>query len=57
MLAVIVFLAAGILAFAAMAAIRVRGAVKRRTARITDQSVRQANVKRSLRNSSLKAVT
>lgn len=52
----LVFLAAGTLAFAIMAAVRVRGDVKRRTARIMDEE-RQGNVKRSLRYSSLKAVS
>jgi tight adherence protein C len=57
MLAVMVFLAAGTMAFSVMAFVRVRGSVKRRTSRIMDDSVRQANVKRSLRYSSLQAVT
>jgi tight adherence protein C len=56
MLMLLVFLATGTLAFAAMAFIRVRGSVKRRTARIMDEGERQASVKRSLRYSSLKAV-
>lgn len=55
MLMLLVFLAAGTLAFALMAFLRVRGSVKRRTARISDDS-RVGNGKRSLRHSSLKAV-
>jgi tight adherence protein C len=56
LLMLLVFLAAGTLAFALMAVVRVRGDVKRRTARIMDEE-RQGNVKRSMRYSSLKAVT
>jgi tight adherence protein C len=56
LLMLLVFLAAGMLAFALMAVVRVRGEVKRRTARIMDEE-RPGNVKRSLRYSSLKAVT
>jgi tight adherence protein C len=52
-----VFLAAGTLAFSAMAFMRVRGAVKKRTTRILDDDERAANPKRSLRYTSLKAVT
>jgi tight adherence protein C len=52
----LVFLAAGTLAFALMAVVRVRGEVKRRTARIMDEE-RQGKANRSLRYSSLKAVT
>jgi tight adherence protein C len=55
LLMLLVFLAAGTLAFALMAVVRVRGEVKRRTARIMDEE-RQGNAKRSLRYSSLKAV-
>lgn len=55
LLTVLVFLAAGTLAFAAMAAIRVRSAVKRRAARIVDDESRKSS--RSLRHSSVKAVT
>ena len=55
LMALLVFLAAGTLAFTAMAFVRVRGAVKRRTARVMDEGGR-ANPKRSLRYSSLKAV-
>jgi len=52
----LVFLAAGTLAFAFMAFARVRGSMKRRTARIMDDD-HARNPKRSLRYSSLKAVT
>jgi tight adherence protein C len=52
----LVFLAAGTLAFAFMAFARVRGSIKRRTARIMDDDDAR-NPKRSLRYSSLKAVT
>ena len=55
MLMLLVFLAAGTLAFALMAFLRVRGSVKRRTARISDESSGGAGG-RSLRHSSLKAV-
>jgi tight adherence protein C len=55
LMGLLVFLAAGTLAFCGMAFVRVRGAVKRRTSRIAiDESKR--NAKRSLRYSSLKAV-
>jgi tight adherence protein C len=57
LLFVLIFLASGTLAFAGMAYVRVRGSVKRRTARIMDESSRQGSAKRSLRYSSLKAVT
>jgi tight adherence protein C len=53
-LAMMVFLAAGTLAFSVMLAIRVRGSVKRRTARILDESSRSADSRRSLRHSSRK---
>jgi len=53
----LVFLAAGTMAFAAMAFVRVRGAVKRRTSRIMDDGERGSRPTRSLRYSSLKAVT
>ena len=57
MLALLVFLAAGTLAFSVMTAVRVRGAVKRRTSRIAlDESDRSANSRRSLRYSSVQAV-
>jgi tight adherence protein C len=52
----LVFLASGTFAFALMAFARVRGSVKRRTARILDDEDPR-NPKRSLRYSSLKAVT
>jgi tight adherence protein C len=56
LMGLLVFLAAGTLAFSAMAFARVRGAVKRRTSRIAgDESKKYP--KRSLRYSSLKAVT
>jgi tight adherence protein C len=54
--ALLVFLAAGTLAFTVMAFVRVRGAVKRRTERVMDEGGR-ANPKRSLRYKSLTAVT
>jgi len=57
MLALLVFLAAGTLAFALMAGLRVRREVKKRTSRIVmDESERSANSKRSLRYSGLQAV-
>ena len=56
MMALLVFLAAGTMAFSVMAFARVRGSVKRRTSHILDESERGANPKRSLRYSSLKAV-
>ena len=56
MMALLVFLAAGTMAFSVMAFARVRGSVKRRTSHILDESERAANPKRSLRYSSLKAV-
>jgi tight adherence protein C len=54
--ALLVFLAAATLAFTVMAVGRVRGAVKRRTARVMDEGGAR-NPRRSLRYSSLKAVT
>ncbi|AXK82511.1 type II secretion system F family protein [Pseudolabrys taiwanensis] len=54
MLGILVFLTAGILAFSLMAVVRVRGAVKRRAARLVDDSARTPS--RSLRHSSVKAV-
>ena len=57
LMAVLVFLAAGTMAFSVMAFARVRGSVKRRAARIVDDFERAGNPKRSLRYSSLKAVT
>ena len=56
MMALLVFLTAGTMAFSVMAFARVRGSVKRRTSHILDESERQANPKRSLRYSSLKVV-
>jgi len=57
MLALLVFLTAGMFAFAVMAGARVRGEVKKRTSRIVmDENERNANSKRSLRYSSLQAV-
>jgi tight adherence protein C len=55
LVALLVFLAAGTLAFSVMAVARVRGAVKRRTSRIMDDDKRTST--RSLRHSSLKAVS
>jgi tight adherence protein C len=55
MLGLLVFLTAGILTFSLMAAVRVRGAVKRRASRIIDEDRRRPA--RSLRHSSAKAVT
>ncbi|HZT26282.1 MAG TPA: type II secretion system F family protein [Pseudolabrys sp.] len=56
LMALLVFLAAGTLAFTVMAFARVRGAVKKRTARVMEEGGR-ANPKRSLRYSSLKAAS
>jgi tight adherence protein C len=53
-LGLMVFLAAGTLAFSVMLAIRVRGSVKRRAARILDETARTASSSRSLRHSSRK---
>lgn len=53
-MALLVFLAAGMLAFSLMVAVRVRGAVKKRTSRIMNDEERHG---RSLQNSSAKAVT
>jgi tight adherence protein C len=52
----LIFLAAGTLAFSVMAAIRVRGSVKRRTERILTDEERKANHSRSLQHSSQKTV-
>src|SRR5262249_17127959 len=52
-MALLIFLAAGTLAFSVMAAMRVRGAVKKRTSRIMDGNERHA---RSLQHSSAKAL-
>jgi tight adherence protein C len=54
LLALLVFLAVGIMAFATMAFVRARGAVKRRAMEIGDEPT--SNSSRSLRYSSLKAV-
>jgi tight adherence protein C len=57
LMALLVFLAAGTLAFTLMVTVRVRGAVKRRSSRIVmDESERGPNSRRSLRYSSVKAV-
>jgi len=55
MMTLLVFLATGTTAFSAMAFVRVRGSVKRRTARIMDEG-HAGKPKRSLRYSSVKAV-
>jgi tight adherence protein C len=55
LLGLLVFLAAGTLAFSLMVALRVRGAVKKRASRILDDSGRGANPARALRYSSRKA--
>jgi tight adherence protein C len=57
LLALLVFLASGTLAFSVMAFVRVRGAVKRRTARLTGESEHKGKPQRSLRYSSLRAMT
>ena len=56
LMGLLVFLAAGTLAFSVMAAIRVRGSVKRRTARILTDEERKANHARSLQHSSQRTV-
>lgn len=56
LMGLLVFLAAGTMAFSVMAAIRVRGSVKRRTARILTDEERKANHARSLQYSSQKTV-
>jgi tight adherence protein C len=56
LMAFLVFLAAGTLAFSVMAAVRVRGSVKRRTERILTDEERKANYSRSLQHSSQKTV-
>jgi len=56
MMALLIFLAVGTLAFTVMAVVRVRGAVKRRTERVMEEGGGSSNGKRSLRYSSLKAV-
>jgi tight adherence protein C len=57
LLGLLVFLAAGTLAFSIMAYLRVRGAVKRRTARLADDGEIQGSLTRSLRYTSGKAMT
>ena len=57
MLAMLVFLAAGTAAFSLMAFLRVRGSVKKRAQRLTFDGDKPGNATRSLRYSSLKAVT
>lgn len=58
MMALLVFLAAGTLAFSLMAVVRVRGAVKERATRMMmDDGAYKSKASRSLRHSSLKAVT
>src|SRR5690349_778566 len=56
LMGLLIFLAAGTLAFSVMAAVRVRGSVKRRTERILTDEERQANQSRSLQYSSRKTV-
>jgi len=55
-MALLIFLAAGTLAFSVMAAVRVRGAVKKRTSRIMDDQERRGHG-RSLQHSSAMALT
>jgi tight adherence protein C len=56
LLAVMIFLAAATLAFSLIGFLRVRGAVKRRTARVMDaEAERAGNARRSLRHSSRQA--
>ncbi|HEY5306801.1 MAG TPA: type II secretion system F family protein [Pseudolabrys sp.] len=57
LMALLVFLATGTMAFSVMAFARVRGSVRRRTSRLADEGERGTNSKRSLRYSSLRAVT
>ena len=56
LMALLIFLAAGTLAFSVMAALRVRSAVKKRTSRILSEHER-ASQGRSLQDSSAKALT
>lgn len=56
LMGLLIFLAAGTLAFSVMAAVRVRGSVKRRTERILTDEERQANQSRSLQYSSRKTI-
>src|SRR5262249_55872296 len=55
-MALLIFLAAGTLAFSLMAAVRVRGAVKKRTSRIMDDDERRGHG-RTLQDSSAKALS
>ena len=55
-LGLLIFLAAGTLAFSVMAAVRVRSSVKRRTSRIMNEEERQASHARSLQHSSRQTV-
>lgn len=57
LLGLLVFLAAGTMAFSVMAYVRVRGAVKRRTARLADDGEHKGSLTRSLRYTSVKAMT
>src|SRR5712691_10356337 len=57
LMALLVFLATGTTAFSVMAFVRVRGAVKKRTSRLMVGGDRAAKPTRSLRYTSLKAVT
>ncbi|MGH6726302.1 MAG: type II secretion system F family protein [Pseudolabrys sp.] len=57
LLALLVFLAAGTMAFSVMAVARVRGSVKKRASRILEDFEQGGSTKRSLRHSSLKAAT
>src|SRR5471032_463567 len=57
LMATLVFLATGTMAFSAMAFVRVRGAVKKRTSGILEVGERGSRPARTLRYSSLKAVT
>ncbi len=57
LMALLVFLAVGTLAFAAMALLRVRGSVKRRTSRVMDEGERGGSTRRALRYSSRRAIT
>ena len=56
LMALLVFLAAGTMAFSVMAAVRVRGAVKKRTSRIMNDEERRGS-SRSLQHSSAKTVS
>jgi len=56
LIGLLIFLAAGTLAFSVMAAIRVRNSVKKRTARIMNDAEREASHSRSLQHSSQRTV-